>query len=372
MSENKMEYRGSKSANLLNNVAVKEQRADGSWCINQNLKLMHLRCALVGFERNYRIKNPSKQLKNRRFSTLNTLSKLHPFYVSGLVDAEGSFSTTIYRSNKYKLGWCVQSYFQISLHSRDLDLLLQLQQFFGRIGSISKGKTRNTVNYSVAGIKDLTTIIIPHFENFPLLSKKGADFLLFKQIVELIKNKDHLTSEGLLQIINIKASMNLGLSDIVKTNFNNIIPVDRPIISTTNLTEPQWIAGFVCGEGNFGVKIKKSKKNKIGYQIQLIFILTQHYRDIKLMENLKKYFGSGTIKKDTRHPAVYLILINFSDITNKIIPLFEKYPILGVKQLDYLDFCKVAKLMKEGSHLTREGLDLFRKIKTGMKTGRKF
>jgi len=166
--------------------------------------------------------------------------------------------------------------------------------------------------------------------------------------------------------------MNLGLSDIVKTNFNNIIPVDRPIISTTNLTEPQWIAGFVCGEGNFGVKIKKSKKNKIGYQIQLIFILTQHYRDIKLMENLKKYFGSGTIKKDTRHPAVYLILINFSDITNKIIPLFEKYPILGVKQLDYLDFCKVAKLMKEGSHLTREGLDLIRKIKTGMNTGRKF
>jgi LAGLIDADG endonuclease len=165
--------------------------------------------------------------------------------------------------------------------------------------------------------------------------------------------------------------MNLGISDIVKSNFNNIIPVDRPIINTTIIPDPHWIAGFVCGEGNFGVKIKKSLKNKIGYQIQIIFILTQHERDLKLMEILQKFFGSGTVRKDPRHPAVYLILINFSDLTNKIIPFFEKYPILGIKQLDFLDFCKIAKIMSEGNHLTSEGLDLIRIIKSGMNTGRK-
>jgi hypothetical protein len=166
--------------------------------------------------------------------------------------------------------------------------------------------------------------------------------------------------------------MNLGISDIVKSNFNNIVPVERPIINTTIIPDPHWIAGFVCGEGNFGVKIKKSLKNKIGYQIQIIFILTQHQRYIKLMEILKKYFGSGTVRKDPRHPAVYLILINFADLTNKIIPLFEKYPILGVKQSDFLDFCKVAKIMSEGNHLTSEGLELIRTIKNGMNTSRKF
>jgi LAGLIDADG endonuclease len=369
--ETEMEYRGSKSEfnnPMPNKISVKEQRVDGSLCfINK-----HIRCTLTGFERNYQVRFPSKQLNNRRFTSLNILSKLNPFYVTGLVDAEGSFSTTIYKSKKYKLGWCVQSYFQISLHSRDLPLLLELQKYFGGIGSISKGNTRNTVSYSVSGIKDLTMIIIPHFDNFPLLTQKGADFLLFKQIVELIKNKQHLNIEGLLQIINIKATMNLGLSDIVKSNFNNIIPVNRPIINTTIIPDPQWVAGFVCGEGNFGVKIKKSKKNKIGYQIQLIFILSQHHRDIKLMEILKKYFGSGTVRKDPRHPAVYLILINFSDLTNKIIPLFEKYPIFGIKQLDFLDWCKVAKLMNEDYHLTTEGLNLIRTIKNGMNKGRKF
>ena len=31
----------------------------------------------------------------------------------------------------------------------------------------------------------------------------------------------------------------------------------------------------------------------------------------------------------------------------------KKYPILGVKALDFADFCKVAELMQEKKHLTK-------------------
>ena len=48
---------------------------------------------------------------------------------------------------------------------------------------------------------------------FFLLTQKGADFILFKEVVKLMNNKAHLSIQGLNQIINIKASMNLGLSD---------------------------------------------------------------------------------------------------------------------------------------------------------------
>lgn len=44
----------------------------------------------------------------------------------------------------------------------------------------------------------------------------------------------------------------------------------------------------------------------------------------------------------------------------------------GVKNLDYLDWCKVAKLIDEGKHLTLEGLNLIRSIKSGMNKGRKY
>ena len=58
-------------------------------------------------------------------------------------------------------------------------------------------------------------------------------------------------------------------------------------------------------------------------------------------------------------------------MNEKIFPFFDKYPLVGCKRQDYLDFCKVAKLMNEKAHLTHEGLDQIIKIKAGMNTGRK-
>ena len=46
--------------------------------------------------------------------------------------------------------------------------------------------------------------------------------------------------------------------------------------------------------------------------------------------------------------------------------MFDKNPLLGVKLYDYLDWCKIYKLMLEGSHLTMEGIELIKKIKSGI------
>ena len=45
-----------------------------------------------------------------------------------------------------------------------------------------------------------------------------------------------------------------------------------------------------------------------------------------------------------------------SDINDKIIPFFQKYPIIGIKSKDFYDFCKVAEMLKDKKHLTMEGL----------------
>lgn len=365
MNESEMGYRGSKSESMQIG-SVKEQRVDGSWNVIAKSKLItFLRCTLMGFERNYQIKYPSKQLNY--FSTLHSNNRLNPWFVTGLADAEGTFTVMIDKNSKRTLGWRVQAKFQIGLHERDLGLLLQIQQYLGGIGSI--GKSGNMVFYSVSNIKDLTNIIIPFFSKYPLLTQKAADFLLFKTIVNLIYNKNHLTIEGLNQIINIKASMNIGLSEIIKSNFNNIVAVNRPIINTKNIPEPQWITGFVNGEGTFDVKIYKSK-TKTGFAIQMRFRIPQHARDTQLIEVLIKYFGSGKLEKHTQFEAVTLVIVKFSDIKDKIIPFFELYPLVGVKQKDFLDWCHIAKLINNGSHLTIEGLTIIRQIKDGMNKGR--
>lgn len=104
----------------------------------------------------------------------------------------------------------------MGLHKRDLTLLLLLQQILGGVGTIYEYPTINKVNYSINSKKDLTNLI-NHLQKYPLLTKKAADFILFKEVVEMFHNKAHLSIQGLNQIINIKASMNLGLSDFLKS-----------------------------------------------------------------------------------------------------------------------------------------------------------
>jgi hypothetical protein len=88
MKETEMGYRGSKSS-LLNTTSkcvskgVKEQRVDGSWYWPLKNKGQHLRCTLMGFERNYQVKILSKQLNNISFSSYSTQCKIDPWFITG-------------------------------------------------------------------------------------------------------------------------------------------------------------------------------------------------------------------------------------------------------------------------------------------------
>jgi hypothetical protein len=124
--------------------------------------------------------------------------------------------------------------FQIGLHTKDLNVLYLLQEYLGGIGCIHLARNRDIVNYSINSLKDINKLII-HLEKYPLLTQKAADFLLFKQAIKLVSNKAHLTVEGLNQIVNIKASMNLGLSDMLKSEFPGYTPVERPEINCDNV-----------------------------------------------------------------------------------------------------------------------------------------
>jgi hypothetical protein len=81
----------------------------------------------------------------------------------------------------------------------------------------------------------------------------------------------------------------------------------------------------------------------------------------------------------------YFIVSNLSDVCAKIIPLFNKYPLVGAKKQDYLDFVKVAELVKNKARPPlsppplkvggreggpEEGLNQIIKIKSGMNKGR--
>lgn len=97
--------------------------------------------------------------------------QLNPYFVSGFVDAEGSFVISIIRKSK-GIKWAVRARFNIALHSKDLPLLRSIQTFFGGIGSIYESKDGKSVSFVVCKSEDLTTLIIPHFLKYPLVTQK--------------------------------------------------------------------------------------------------------------------------------------------------------------------------------------------------------
>ena len=83
-----------------------------------------------------------------------------------------------------------------------------------------------------------------------------------------MSRKEHLTIEGLHKIVAIKASMNNGLSEVLKEVFPNIIPVPRPLVVDQSIKDPHWVAGFTSGECCFNITIFKSL-TKLGEAVQL-------------------------------------------------------------------------------------------------------
>lgn len=126
----------------------------------------------------------------------------------------------------------------------------------------------------------------------------------------------------------------------------------------------------MSGDGSFDINITKDLTAKQDYRVQLRFRISQHSRDIELLYTLTNYLATGAIYKYRDQKALSLTVVNLSDITNKIIPFFDKMTILGVKQLDFFDWCKVANLMSSGFHLTSEGLNFIITIKEKMNTKR--
>lgn len=226
MNESEMGYRGSKSI-VCKSTIVKEQRVDG------NLPAFAgLRYTLKGFERkrvsilncnrlthcNSYTKIPSKQFNINKYSTLSylKLSDLNPDIWSGLIDGEGSFSIIVTKDKIRKLGWRIELKFQMALHIKDINLLYLLQEYLHGTASINLSKVRDIANYSINSLQGWE-LLITHLDRYPLSSQKYKDYLLMKKAFYLIKEKVHLTHDGLNQIINIKAPMNLGLSDTIKS-----------------------------------------------------------------------------------------------------------------------------------------------------------
>ena len=106
----------------------------------------------------------------------------------------------------------------------------------GGIGRINSGK--DEVVFRVRTLKEVL-LLIDFFDLHPLITQKKADYNIFKQVALIMKDKQHLTPEGLLEIVKLRASLNLGLTDTLKSAFPNICATPRLQVTDQKIAHSQ-------------------------------------------------------------------------------------------------------------------------------------
>jgi hypothetical protein len=85
--------------------------------------------------------------------------------------------------------------------------------------------------------------------------------------------------------------MNKGLSDKLKERFPDIVPVSRPLVEYCTIPpsffiSPPFKGGFTTAEGCFLINMTHSSTIRVGFQVRLVFTISQHIRDKQLMTSV--------------------------------------------------------------------------------------
>jgi hypothetical protein len=305
------------------------------------------------------------------FVNNNTTYTLHPQWITGFTDAEGCFSVIIRITEPSK--WKVQTSFEINLHVKDVNILHHIKSFFG-VGYVSIRPNTTRCVYRVTKNEELLDVIIPHFSKYPLVSKKKGDFILWSKVVNMKETKKHLTFEGFSTILTYYAAINRGVSSKVAKYYSNIKAVNKPNIKLPLTLDPNWVSGFVAGDGGFAINIRTNKDNISKDRVDFRFHVAQHSKDFDLLNLFVNFFNSGNVylRSNLSTPRCDFVIQVKKDIITNVIPHFEKYPLKNVKQLDYNDFKRALLIVESKEYLTSEGKKDLKEIVTGMNTGRDY
>src|SRR3989440_1800774 len=116
-----------------------------------------------------------------------------------------------------------------------------------------------------------------------------------------------------------------------------------------------YISGYVDGEGCFTVSISPRAKLLVGWEVRPGFSVSQNGDRAEVLHMLQAYFGCGSIRPDRSDKTLKWETRRLEDILERVIPHFERYPLLSGKRLDFERFAAVCRLQAGGGHRMKMG-----------------
>jgi len=140
----------------------------------------------------------------------NWVNKVNPakgYYLAGFADGEGSFNISLRKRADHTMGWQVVLTFNVS--QKETYVLSQFKRILG-CGRIQR-RQDGLCMYVVSNPNSIFERVIPFFRRFNFLSQyKKNNFSLFVRAAKIMKEKRHLTREGLNEIVAIREKINMG------------------------------------------------------------------------------------------------------------------------------------------------------------------
>jgi hypothetical protein len=123
--------------------------------------------------------------------------------------------------------------------------------------------------------------------------------------------------------------------------------------------DPNWVVGFVDGEGCFSVSVHRNGviRRTRGWQLQPAFQVYQHEHGRPVLDELVRFFGCGVIRpKGPRSSVLTYSVWALSTLEEQVLPFFEKHPLL-IKQQDFSTFAEIVRSMRRKEHLEPQGFE---------------
>src|SRR5947209_527691 len=127
-----------------------------------------------------------------------------------------------------------------------------------------------------------------------------------------------------------------------------------------------YISGYVDGEGCFTVSIAPRATLLLGWEVRPGFSVSQNGDRAEVLHAIQSYFGCGSIRPDRSDKTLKWETRRLEDILDRVVPHFERFPLLSGKRYDFERFASICRLMAGGAHLRRDGLGEIVELASGM------
>ena len=140
------------------------------------------------------------------------------------------------------------------------------------------------------------------------------------------------------------------------------ITANNTAIDITTTSWKYWLTGFTDGEGCFSVSFNQRSALKTGIEVRPSFSISQSDKRIpiqnrqKILHVIKDYFNCGEIRVYHLTGIATYETRNLFDIATKILPHFDQYPLMTIKDKDFQSLKKISSMMRSGLHLNNQGL----------------